>query len=78
MQTYCRAASTICAFRSRRLASRFAAESSHAALPPAAPDAVASTLDDEDCDEAIRSDKFKRSMSEGALAGALDGAPVLA
>jgi hypothetical protein len=77
-QNYCCAPSTICAFRSRRLASRFAAESSFAALPPAAPDAMASKLGDKDCDEAIRSDKLKWSMSEGALTGALDGAPMLA
>jgi hypothetical protein len=78
MKTYCRAASTICTFHSRSLASRFAAESSHAGLPPAAPNAMTSKLDDEDWGEALRSDKFKRSMSEGALAGAPDDAPMLA
>lgn len=33
--TYCRAANIICALRSRKLASRFSAVSSHTARPPA-------------------------------------------
>jgi hypothetical protein len=58
--TYCRAASTICAFRSFKLASRFAAESSHLAFPPAA------SSDTGAASGVTRSSRRKRLIREGA------------
>jgi hypothetical protein len=67
--THCRAASTICALRSRRLASRFAAESSHAEPCPVGLGAAGAAAGSASA-PASRSSSRKRLISDGAFLAA--------
>ena len=76
-KAHCRAARTICALRSRKLASRFSAESSHTARPPASSGAGSAASALASGSAATRSSRRKREMSVSGLRFA-DGAVVVA